>query len=138
MKLPRLRLMRPVSDEEYVARIRQSLVSLDRARPYLVCFNVVVLVVLTCIAMRGLYSLYDFAARNSASTILFRSAMGALLGGSFGFAFVCAIRQLFDSFCCRRSERLMLKYHDALVAIANSGVVVNEAGADPSDDLAAG
>ena len=124
MFLRSARLVLPLSDEEYVSRIRRGVRLYERWRWWLAAFygagfvGFCVLCVFAGHLVAGLGQLVN--AQQPALAGLAIGAMIGLLVGGVGFKIVHGVGFAFSSL---RTERLLLRYHDALADLAR-----NEAG----------
>jgi hypothetical protein len=126
-------LFYPLADEEYVERIRRGVAVWQRCRPWMIAFYgtmVVAFLGLLAFAATALDVLGQLAKDKPAVHLAFwcGAPLGALLGG---LAFKLAHGLVF-ALSTRRTEELLLRYHDALAESAREAATRTSELADQS------
>ena len=106
------------SDEDHVERIRKLVARLNRWRRPLLVFWILALILVTAmlIATGVLVNLLAQMANNNVVVLGF--ILGMQLGMMLGLLIVKVVHGLASSLSSFRTERLMLRYHDALAELA--------------------
>jgi hypothetical protein len=107
-------LWAPVPDDEYIARLRRSIRSLDRWRFWLILFYVVLLVAAISLLSKAIPLLIGLGQPGDVPFALLGFVTGAMFGLGFGWMFYGLVQGLISMLGGFRSERLLLKYHDAV------------------------
>jgi len=114
-----LKNLRPrESDEEYIEKLRRSLDRWERLRPYGVAASGLILIIFGWLYLEMIDWVLHLGKEVNPRHALLGLALGFTLGLAFGWAFHSALRGLF-MFASphQRPERLLLKYHDALLEV---------------------
>jgi hypothetical protein len=119
-------LFRKSSDDEHIERLRRELARLDRLRPWIIAFFAIMTVAYVWLLVKIGQSLNDFGQPPNnglpnnnplPNNIALLNWAGFMLGASFGAVMgliaLKLIHGLMSFVLGRRSERLLVKYHDA-------------------------
>jgi hypothetical protein len=114
-------MFKPLSDEEYVARVRAGVAMHQRWRGWLVGLYGAALVAFLGLAVLGanLAARFGQLAGGRAPALL-GFGCGALLGVVSGGVGLKAAHGLWFALSALRTERLLLRYHDALADLAQA------------------
>jgi hypothetical protein len=110
----------PVGDAQYVESMRQAIARWDRYRPLLLVSYVVLLGLFAWSVTRGVNFLVGLAQPANAPWPLFGFVAGTILGVVVGWLFHFVIFSMSRGLAGFRTERLLVKYHDA-IAGTNQG-----------------
>ena len=118
-----------LSDREYIERIRRLVVLSERARRWLLLLYVVLCVGLIWMVTKGIQMLLVIVPPGNGPMGFLGFAAGLVLGSVFGLmthhVAIGLVKLLFPDNDCRM-ERLLLKYHDAILALARDGTLVGQ------------
>ena len=101
-------------DAQYVERLRRTMALWDRYRPLLLVLYVAMLGLFAWAVTRGVQFLVALARPTDAPWPVFGFMAGTILGVVVGWLFHFLIFGLSGGLLGFRSERLLVKYHDAL------------------------
>ena len=112
------------TDEEHVQRVRRTVTSWDHWRRWYVAFYATLglLVLGLVVAMTRLIDWLQGMPGNNAPGAWLGFIVGAALGIKIGFLAFTVVHGLLMSLSSLRTERLMLRYHDALAVLAKEHV----------------
>jgi len=108
-----------VTDEDYVERVRHTVQVLDRWRRAFQVFWITVLFASVGILAAMVYLLDLLMQGNRMPLLIQGFVVGVLLGAILGLLAVKNAHGMASSLQPLRTERLLLRYHDALIALAN-------------------
>jgi hypothetical protein len=118
---------KPLSDAEYVEKLRKDLDKVQRYGVWLVLLYALLVgawLYLLCNIGKFLNHMADLFGNQGGNFMLAGFFLGMMLGLSFGIAFLHAAKQLVDTFVLwrngDRAKKLILKYYDALANLALS------------------
>ena len=100
------------SDDEYIIRLRRSMASLDRHRKWYVATYALLILTVGWIYAKVVEVIFD--AVPNIPFALGGFVMGAVIGLSCGWMISAMLHAMSSSVSGFRSERLLLKYHDAI------------------------
>lgn len=102
------------SDEELITRVKRNIEFWDRLRYFRIAFAVVLVVVELVFFSLGFRFITELSQDEPDAAVQFWSQLGALLGFMFGFNSFVLLFWLSFLMSGFRSNRLLLKYHEAL------------------------
>jgi len=111
------------TDEEFVEMTRTMIRRWDRFRIVMILVALAIIVGSLVLAERTAALLMKFQP-GAGQAVVAGLAMGGALGLTFGFLIYAGIEMLVKSFLGNlRAERLMVRYHDALLAVAGGAPI---------------
>lgn len=105
---------RPVSDDEYIRRLRRSIALWDRYRVWFMLLFASVLSAYICLLIWGFRVFLQLGGNANMPLAVLQFFTGVLFGFVFSWPALGAVHQMISGFRDMRIERLVLKYHDAL------------------------
>jgi hypothetical protein len=115
-----------MTDEEYVERIRRAEAFWERWRRPVRVTNAVTTVGVVALFLIGANPFKLLVQGNNAQGLLPGFAIGLMLGVFWGLMMEFATRSLLNSQRSWRTERLLLRYHDALAMLAEQSSPLSE------------
>lgn len=109
-----LPVRKKLADEEFVDRMRHSIIVLDRFRPWLIAMHVGLLIGFGVLLPTVVKLCLRFAANNNAVWIWMGLTTGLGIGITIGWMFGHTVHGLIVLIAGGRSERLLVRYHDGL------------------------
>jgi hypothetical protein len=126
-----------VSDDEFIEGVRRMLSQYDRHRPWLIKFHATALAGFIGAAVFAVVAI-QWILRIGAANLalgLFGVGVGMAFGVSLGMGMFHSIHILMDLISSMRSERLLIKYHDAVEILLAERRAEEERSADAPESL---
>jgi hypothetical protein len=116
------------TDEEHVQRVRRTIASWDRWRRWFLAFYAAMglLVLGLAVAMTRLVDRLQGIPGNNAPGAWLGFIVGLMLATMLGFLMLSVVHGLIMSLSSLRTERLLLRYHDALAVLAKEHANVED------------
>jgi hypothetical protein len=128
---------KPMSDDEFIERIRQGIIRFQRRRKVLVIFSATFLVVAFAFAIFGAVVVHKVGQLlQGLQPAIAGLLIGANIGAALGLGLFKSINGLMDALLWdNRTERLLIRYYDALKELAREAPQSTGEGAASSGSI---
>jgi hypothetical protein len=125
----------PISDDEYIENIRCAIGKIDRQRSWLIAFHGIMLagaIALGFFAGFAVRQMMALGGGNQAAWLV-GVGLGMTIGASLGALVLHSIHGLMISIFPMRTERLLIRYHDAVQLLLSDWRAEGKGPADGSE-----